>query len=103
MTHVTTDTVLEAIKAHAEHTPTFSTIDIARAMGADEYRVRVACSWLRRYRIIEVVEGTAVFRRTARRGELYAASLYQLRPQAAPADFDALFRVFGLGLPDATA
>lgn len=96
MTHVTTDSVLEAIKTYAQHAPTFSTLDIARAMGADEYRVRVACSWLKRYRIIELVEGTNCMRRTRRTGERYTASLYRLRPQAEPADFDALFRVFGL-------
>lgn len=103
MEHVSTDQVLSAIKGYKgqvdpEGNTVFSTLDIAREMGADEYRVRVACSWLRRYRIIEVIEGTTCMRRTRRTGERYTASLYRLRPQAAPADFDALFRVFGLGV-----
>lgn len=100
---VNTDTVLVAIKGYEGQTDeegrvVFSTIDIAQEMGADEYPVRVACSWLRRYRIIEVVEGTTCMRRTRRTGERYTASLYRLRPQAEPADFNALFRVFGLGV-----
>jgi len=98
MTRITTDAVLDAIKAHAEQMPTFTTVDIARAMGVEEYPVRAAFSWLCRYRLIEIIEGTTCIRRTRRAGEAYTASMYKLKPAAAPADFDALYRVLGLGV-----
>jgi len=43
------------------------------------------------------VEGTACMRRTRRTGERYMACFYRLKPQVRPADFDALYQVFGLG------
>ena len=98
MTTITTETVLEAIKAHAANAPTFTTVDIAHAMGVEEYPVRAAFSWLCRYRLIEIAEGTACMRRTRRTGERYTASIYKLKPTAAPADFDALYQVLGLGV-----
>lgn len=98
MTRITTDAVLDAIKAHAEQMPTFTTVDIARAMGVEEYPVRAAFSWLCRYRLIEIAEGTACMRRTRRTGERYTAGVYKLKPTAAPADFDALYQVLGLGV-----
>ncbi|MCV2218892.1 hypothetical protein [Thauera sp. Sel9] len=102
MTKITTEAVLTAITDYRGEIDTdgrtvFSTSDIARVMGCDEYRVRVACSWLRRQRIIEAIEGSAVIRRTARTGERYTANLYRLKPQARAEAFDALFQTFGLG------
>lgn len=100
--NVTTETVLDAIRAYegeikdAEGVSVFTTTDIAAVMGCDEYPVRAACSWLRRFRLIEAVEGTACMRRTRKTGERYTACFYRLKPQARPADFDALYQVFGL-------
>lgn len=97
-----TDDVLTAIRAYSssledgEGRVVFTTRDIADAMGAEEYPVRVAFSWLRRFRVIEAVEGTAVFRHTRRAGEKYAVSMYRLRADSSPADFDALYRACGL-------
>lgn len=55
MTRITTDAVLDAIKAYVEHTPSFTTTNIANALGAEEYPVRAAFSWLCRYRLIEAI------------------------------------------------
>lgn len=101
---VTTENVLDAIKGwrgeikDAEGVSVFTTTDIAASMGCDEYRVRVACSWLRRYQVIEAIQGTACMRRTRRTGERYSACLYRLKPVAEPADVNALYQVFGLGV-----
>lgn len=98
MTRITTETVLETIKAHAKRSPTFTTADIARAMGVPEYPVRAAFSWLCRYQLIEIVPGTTCMRRTQRTREPYTASIYRIRPAAAPTDVNALYQVFGLGV-----
>lgn len=95
---VTTDTALQAINQHVgragnEH---FTTHEIARAMGADEYHVRIAFSWLSRYRIIESIPGVRSVRYTGTAGEKYSANVYQLRQESTPADFETLNRVFGV-------
>ncbi|MBU1363947.1 MAG: hypothetical protein KKE51_09020 [Gammaproteobacteria bacterium] len=96
---VTTDTALQAIKKHVdsagkEH---FTTVEIARVMGADEYHVRIAFSWLTRFKAIERVPGVRSVRYTETQGEKYSASVYRIREEAAPVDFAALNRLFGYG------
>lgn len=57
--HLATDAVRKAIeqyvKDHGEGR--FTTADIARHMGAEEYPVRAAFSWLARYGQIEIIPG----------------------------------------------
>lgn len=96
---VTTDTVLQAIKQHVglagkEH---FTTVEIAKDMGAEEYHVRVAFSWLARRKEIEPVPGVRSVRYTGTQGEKYSASVYRVREEAAQVDFAALNRLFGYG------
>lgn len=106
MTQVTTDAVLEAIRLHSDSKGALpdidhpdsgaavSTVDIALLMGVPEYPVRVAFSWLVRYGLIEPIKGTCCMRRTRVTGERYTATLYRLRAESGPADFDALYKVF---------
>lgn len=102
---VTRDSVLEAIKAYVETQakPFFTTQDIARFMGVEEYPVRAAVSWLTRYELIEVVPGVrsrrylgnAADETKRRHTDSYSASVYQMKPAATPVDFAALNRAFG--------
>lgn len=100
---VTTDTVLVAIRAYvsaaiADH---FTTSDIARHMGVNEYPVRAAFTWLSRYRFIEVVPGVRSKRylgqpedpNKRRHTDSYFASVYRIR-EVGEVDFDVLNRVF---------
>lgn len=89
---VTTDSVMAAIRDHGK--ARFTTLEIARDMGADEYHVRIAFSWLSRYRIIESIPGVRSVRYTGTAGEKYSANVYQLRQESTPADFATLNRVF---------
>lgn len=95
---VTTETVMQAIRAYAESVkPFFTTCDIARAMGVEEYPVRAAVSWLNRYRMIEIVPGVRSRRYTKLHGEEYSATVYQIREKGGEADFNVLYRAFGYG------
>lgn len=94
---VTQETALQAIRqyidrAGKEH---FTTLEIARLMGADEYHVRIAFSWLTRYKAIERVPGVRSVRYTGTAGEKYSAAVYRIRDESAAADFAALNRAFG--------
>ena len=79
----------------------FTTADIARDMGVDEYPVRAAVSWLARYGLIEIIPGVRSKRYleqpAARRlhGDSYSVSVYQIKEKGAQADFAALNRAFG--------
>lgn len=97
---VNQNTVIEAIRDYvlqssAEH---FTTLEIARYMGVEEYPVRAAMSWLVKRGIVEKV-GTIERRLpppVGRRlhGEVYWVSLYQVKEEAAPVDFSALMGAF---------
>lgn len=94
--NVTTESVMKAIRAYvtsADHKH-FTTLDIARSMGAEEYPVRAAVTWLNRYRHIEVVPGVRSRRYTKAHGEEYSATVYQVREASEQADFATLTRVF---------
>lgn len=102
---VNRDSVLEAIKAYVDdHSkPFFTTLDIARHMGVDEYPVRAAVSWLARYELIEIVPGVRSKRylgdpqnpHRRRHTDSYSASVYQIRQEVEKVDFAALNRAFG--------
>ena len=94
---VTTDTAQQAIKQHVDRAGKeyFTTVEIARDMGVDEYHVRIAFSWLSRYKTIERVPGVRSVRYTGTQGEKYSASVYRIREEAARVDFAALNRAFG--------
>ena len=98
-TRVTTEDAMQAIKQHVDRAGKahFTTIEIARDIGADEYHVRIAFSWLTRYKAIEQVPGVRSVRYTGTQGEKYSASVYRIREEAALVDFAALNRVFGIG------
>lgn len=101
--HLATDAVRKAIEQYVKDRGVnrFTTADIARAMGVDEYPVRAAVSWLARYQLIEIVPGVRSKRYlsqpAARRlhGDSYSVSVYQIKEQAAEVDFAALNRAFG--------
>lgn len=102
---VTTETVQDAIErfVNARGENRFTTADIARFMGAEEYPVRAAFSWLNRNRLIEIVPGVRTRRylpQTSNRrweGDWYSVSVYQVVDKCAKADFDTLNRVFCRG------
>jgi hypothetical protein len=93
---VTTETVSQAIKQHVASAKrdSFTTHDIARHMGADEYHVRIAFSWLTRNRVIETIPGVRSVRYTGTAGERYSANVYQLVAVSEKPDFSALMGVF---------
>lgn len=98
--HVTTDTVIKGIRDYLEAQKPishFTTLAVALHMGADEYPVRTAFSWLRRYGLIETVPCVFSVRYTKTNGEKYPAAVYQLKEKSTPADFAALHRVFCCG------
>ena len=75
----------------------FTTHDIARHMGAEEYHVRIAFSWLTRNRAIETIPGVRSVRYTGSAGEKYSANVYQLVAVSEKPDFSALMGVFCRG------
>lgn len=86
------------VKEHSEH---FTTADIARFMGVEEYPVRAAVSWLTRYGVIEIIPGVRSKRymptqavRT-RHCDNYSVSVCRVKEQAGEVDFSALNRAFG--------
>lgn len=93
---VTTEDVLQAVTAYVGE---FTTYDIARVLGVEEYPVRAAMSWLLKRGVVEKV-GTKERRLpppAGRRlhGDVYPVSVYRVKETAAPADFAALNRAFG--------
>lgn len=92
---VNTDSVQKAIERFIEHTGEnrFTTADIARSMGVDEYPVRAAIRWLHEHEKIEVIPGVRSCRYTKTCGEKYSASVYQIR-RSVQVDFVTLNRVF---------
>ena len=57
--HLATDAVRKAIERYVEERGEnrFTTADIARFLGVEEYPVRAAVSWLARYGMIEIIPG----------------------------------------------
>lgn len=104
---VSTDTVKAAIESYINDRGSnrFTTADIARFMGVDEYQVRAAFTWLTRYRVIEIIPGVRSKRYLGdpkdpskrRHTNSYYASMYQLREVCSPADFKQLMGVFCRG------
>ena len=90
---VTTEMVFDAITAYP--IGSFTTFEIAEAMGVPEYPVRAAASWLLKRNLIE--KAGARKRYTAESHEPYWATTYKVREQGGPADFAALNRIFGVG------
>jgi len=99
---VTTKTVQKAIERYVaercvEH---FTTADIARFMGVEEYPVRAAVSWLARYGLIEIVPGVRSVRyRSAQTNSkahcaYYSVAMYRAKERFGVADFAALMRAF---------
>ena len=91
---VTTEDVLKAVRAYVGE---FTTYDIAGVLGAEEYPVRAAMSWLVKRGIVEKV-GTIERRLPApasrRHSEVYPVSLYRVKEEAVPVDFTALMGAF---------
>lgn len=102
---VTTDTVQKAIDQFVEQSAEkrFTTADIARFMGVEEYPVRAAVSWLARYGLIEIIPGVRSKRYrtmpTDRRphDDDYSVSMYRVKEPAGEANFAALMGVFCRG------
>lgn len=78
---VTKESVMAAIRSYVEDQakPFFTTLDIARHMGVDEYPVRAAVSWLSHQNLVGIVPGVRCKRYTRTRGEQYDTTVYQLR------------------------
>jgi hypothetical protein len=97
-TSVTTEDVMLAILelTHEDQDARFTTLDVAQEMGVKEYRVRAAFSWLVRFGKIKIAAGEIVERMSPTFGEKYPVTLYRMLPKSAPADFDAIYRAFGL-------
>lgn len=105
--HLATEAVRKAIeqyvKDHGEGR--FTTADIARHMGAEEYPVRAAFSWLARYGQIEIIPGVRSRRYLGQPADIskrrhtdqYFASVYRVKEPSAEVDFAALNRAFGYG------
>ena len=98
---VKTEAVKAAIEQFAEqHSDRFTTADIARFMGVDEYPVRAAMTWLSRYGFVEIIPGVRskrYFTPPANRrlhSDGYSVSMYRIKEQAAPVDFSALMGAF---------
>ena len=102
---VTTDCVMDAIRSYVltSKSDHFTTIDIAKHMGSAEQPVRIAFSWLTRYRVIESIPGVRSKRylgqpenpNKRRHADSYFASVYQIREPEGAVDFNALNRAFG--------
>lgn len=97
--HITTEAVLSTAKDLVKEMdpPHFTTLEIARHMGVDEYPVRAAVSWLNRYRMIEVVPGVRTRRYTRESDKAYSATVYQIREPEVEPDFNTLHLVFCCG------
>lgn len=103
--HLATDAVRKAIERYIEQRGEnrFTTADIARFMGVEEYPVRATVSWLARYGLIEIIPGVRSKRYrsipTDRRphDDDYSVSMYRVKERAAEVDFAALNRAFGYG------
>lgn len=101
--HLPTDAVQKAIEQYVKDHAAgrFTTADIARFMGVEEYPVRAAFSWLVRYRFIEIIPGVRSKRYLEQpadrrlHGNSYSVSMYRIKEQAAEVDFAALNRAFG--------
>lgn len=81
---------------HQDPEARFTTREVAEQMGADEYPVRAAFSWLVRCKKIEVVRGEIRERVTRTAGEKYPVAVYRFKPKSESGDFAALYQVFGL-------
>lgn len=99
---VKTEAVKAAIERYVEqHCDRFTTADIARYMGVEEYPVRAAMTWLARYGMIEIIPGVRSKRyftqpvNRRQHSDSYSVSMYRVKEQAAPVDFVALNRAFG--------
>lgn len=93
----------EAVKKSIEQYVTqfenrFTTADIARFMGVEEYPVRAAVSWLARYGVIEIIPGLRSKRYLSpecrRHSDDYSVSVYQVKEPACEVDFSALMGAF---------
>ncbi|WP_374343940.1 hypothetical protein [Azonexus sp.] len=101
--HLATEAVRKAIEQYVKDRAEnrFTTADIARFMGIDEYPVRAAVSWLARYGLIEIIPGVRSKRYrsmpTDRRphDDDYSVSMYRVKEKASEVDFAALNRAFG--------
>lgn len=103
--HLATDAVRKAIEQFVKDRGEnrFTTADIARFMGAEEYPVRAAFSWLARYGMVEIIPGVRSRRYLGQPADIskrrhtdqYFASVYQVKERCGEADFAALNRAFG--------
>jgi len=103
---VTTETVQKAIEQFVKDRGEnrFTTADIARFIGVEEYPVRAAVSWLARYGMVEIIPGVRSRRYLGepkdpskrRRAHIYTASMYRLR-DVCDVDFKRLMGVFCRG------
>jgi hypothetical protein len=103
---VSTELVMLAILelTHTNPEAQFTTRDVAQEMGAKEYAVRLAFSWLCRFGKIEIVEGKIIERKTRTAGEKYPVSVYRIKPKAMTGEaLDALYKAFGLATARAAA
>lgn len=99
---VTTEAVLEAIRVFPIES--FTTFEIAEAMGVPEYPVRAAMSWLVNRQIVVRAGARKLMSRRPvcreRNGyapgkhEPYWATTYIMKEQSAPVDFAALMGAF---------
>lgn len=91
----TTDEVLKAVR---DYQGDFTTYDIARALGIEEYPVRAAMSWLVKRQIVERIGTTErplpPVPGKRLHGDTYTVALYRAREEAAPVDFSALMGAF---------
>jgi hypothetical protein len=99
---VTTEAVLAAIREFPIES--FTTFEIAEAMGVPEYPVRAAMSWLVARKIVvragaRKLMTKPVIRQDGRppKPEPYWATTYVLKEQSAPVDFSALMGAFCRG------
>lgn len=97
---VTTDDVLQAVEAYAG---AFTTYDIAKVLGIEEYPVRAAMSWLVKRGIVEKI-GSRERPLSAAPGkrmhsESYSVSLYRVKAKerSPEVDFTALMGAFCRG------
>lgn len=99
---VTTKTVQKAIERYVAErcVEDFTTADIARFMGVEEYPVRAAVSWLARYGLIEIVPGvrSARFRSAQTNSKshcaCYTVAMYRVKERFGAANFAALMEAF---------
>ena len=98
---VKTEAVKAAIERYVEqHCDRFTTADIARFMGVDEYPVRAAVSWLARYGFVEIIPGLRSKRYRSLPADRrphdddYSVSVYRVKEPASEVDFSALMGAF---------